>query len=197
MLKNFRDKIAVSGITVLMIGVALLVFTFISAFGFLTQNLSVIASEDLVATFGAALAPLITTCIHVMYLGVMGWVGSLLTIRGVTIIAHAPQPQPAMIVPQPVISQANHQAQQKPVPTHAPAPMKTQTPEKPKPEKPKEEPQQQPQPQTKPYEPEIVVIPPEQQVAPEAQQPSPKPPQQNQQQKSENNNNSAAQPANA
>jgi hypothetical protein len=194
MLKNFRDKIAVSGITVLMIGVALLVFTFISAYGFLTQTLSVIASEDLVATFGAALAPLITTCIHIMYLGVMGWVGSLLTIRGVTIMAHTPQPQPTMIAPQPITAQANHQAQQKPTLAHVPAPAKTQTPEKAKPEKPKEEPQQpQPQPQTKPYEPEIVVIPPEQQVAPEAQQP----PQQNQQQKNENNGNSAAQPANA
>jgi len=197
MFKNFRDKIAVSGITVLMVGVALLVFTFVSAYGFLTQNLSVIASEDLVATFGAALAPLITTCIHIMYLGVMGWVGSLLTIRGVTIIAHTPQPQPAMITPQPVVSQANHQAQQKPIPAHVPAPAKTQTPEKPKPEKPKEEPQQQPQPQTKTYEPEIVVIPPEQQVEPEAQQPSQQSPQQNQQEKKENNGNPAAQPASA
>jgi len=189
MLKDFRDKVAVSGITVLMVGVALLVFTFISAFGFLTQTLSVIASEDLVATFGQALAPLITTCIHIMYLGVMGWVGSLLTIRGVTIIAHTPQPQPTMTAARPVAAQVNHQAQQKPVP----APAKTQAPEKAKPEKPKEEPQPQPQPQTKPYEPEIVVIPPEQQVATEAQQPSQQSPQQNQQQKSENGGNSAAQ----
>jgi len=88
MFKQFRDKIAVSGIAVLMIGVALLVFTFVSAHGFLTQSLLIIASEDLVRTFGEALAPLIATCIRVMYLGVMGWVGSLLTIRGVTIISN-------------------------------------------------------------------------------------------------------------
>ncbi len=49
MFKNFRDKIALSGITVLMIGVALLIVTFLSAYGFLTQSLSIIAS----ARFGA------------------------------------------------------------------------------------------------------------------------------------------------
>lgn len=92
MLKNFRDKIALSGLAVLMIGVALLVFTFISSYGFLTQSLAIIASEDLVQTFGEALAPLIASCIRIMYLGVMGWIGSLITIRGVTIIAHVPQP---------------------------------------------------------------------------------------------------------
>jgi len=91
MLKQFRDKVALSGITVLIIGVALLMFTFISAYGFLTQSLSILASQDLVQTFGQALAPLIATCIRVMYLGIMGWIGSLLTIRGITIIAHLPQ----------------------------------------------------------------------------------------------------------
>jgi hypothetical protein len=94
MLKNFRDKIALSGITVLIIGVTLLIFTFISAYGFLTQSLTIIASEDLVHTFGEALAPLIASCIRIMYLGVMGWIGSLITIRGVTIIVHMPQPKP-------------------------------------------------------------------------------------------------------
>ncbi|MCJ7699385.1 hypothetical protein MUO56_03965 [Candidatus Bathyarchaeota archaeon] len=117
MLKRFRDKIAFSGITVLMIGVALLIFTFISAYGFLTQNLSIVATQDLVTTFGGALAPLITTCIHIMYLGVMGWIGSLITIRGVTIIAHAPQkptaiPQKPPEQPQP-IKKLNEKKQEK------------------------------------------------------------------------------------
>ncbi|MEM2971782.1 MAG: hypothetical protein QW270_05095 [Candidatus Bathyarchaeia archaeon] len=131
---NFRDKIALSGITVLGIGVALLIFTFVSAYGFLTQSLQILASEDLVRTFGEALSPLIVTCIRLMYLGVMGWVGSLLTIRGVTIIAHVPQTMPTVPQKEAVV--------QKPQP------------QKPKTEKPKEE--------VKPSEPEIVVIPPEQ-----------------------------------
>jgi hypothetical protein len=138
MFKRFRDKVAFSGITVLMIGVALLIFTFISAYGFLTQNLSIMATEDLVTTFGGALAPLIATCIRIMYLGVMGWIGSLVTIRGVTIIAHAPQNNLT------VASQR---------PTERPRPSKKLDDEKQqdKPEKP----------ESRPAEPEIVVITPE------------------------------------
>ena len=160
MFKNFRDKIALSGITVLMIGVALLIFTFISAYGFLTQALSIIASQDLVQTFGEALAPLIATCIRIMYLGVMGWIGSLLTIRGVTIIAHAPQVPPT-VAPVP----------QKPATTR----QKLLLPEKAKAE-PQKEAKPETKPETKPTETEIVVIPPEQVSQP---QPEPKEPQKN------------------
>lgn len=168
MLKNFRDKVVISGIAVLMIGVALLIFTFISAYGFLTQGLSIIASQDLVRTFGEALAPLIATCIRIMYLGVMGWVGSLLTIRGVTIIAHTPQipAAPAAIPQKPVAP-----PQQKLVNEKAKAePQKEVKPEtrppEPKPSEPKPS-------EPTPPEPEIAVIPPEQvpQTTPEAKQP--------------------------
>ena len=155
MFKNFRDKIALSGITVLMIGVALLIGTFVSAYGFLTQSLSIIASEDLVRTFGEALAPLIATCIRIMYLGVMGWIGSLLTIRGVTIIAHTPQ-MPTVVPQKPI------PAPEKPLPL----------PQKAKAEKPQEE----AKPEAKLSEPEFVVIPPEQVSQP---QPEPKEPQKN------------------
>ena len=153
MFKNFRDKIALSGITVLMIGVALLIGTFVSAYGFLTQSLSIIASEDLVRTFGEALAPLIATCIRIMYLGVMGWIGSLLTIRGVTIIAHTPQ-MPTVVPQKPI------PAQQKPLPQKAK----------------EEKPQEEAKPEAKPSEPGFVVIPPEQVSQP---QPEPKEPQKN------------------
>lgn len=91
MFKNFRNKIAISGITVLFIGVALLIFTFFSAYGFLTADLSPISTQDLIQTFGESLGPLIAAAIHIMYLGVMGWVASLLTIRGVTIMINAPK----------------------------------------------------------------------------------------------------------
>jgi hypothetical protein len=91
MFENLKDKIALSGITVLCIGVALLIFTFFSAYGFLTTDLSPISTQDLVQTFGESLGPLIAAAIHIMYLGVMGWVSSLITIRGVTIMTHAPK----------------------------------------------------------------------------------------------------------
>ncbi len=173
MVKNFRDKIAISGITVLIMGVALLIFTFISAYMFLTQSLSIIASEDLVRTFGEALAPLIATCIRVMYLGVMGWVSSLLTIRGITLISHAPQLPTAIPQKQPMV-------EQKP----QPQPQKPKVIEKPKEEKPREE---KPKEEVKPPEPEFVLIPPEQVSQPQPQ------PQQNQEPQQDN---SSQQPSN-
>lgn len=91
MFETFRGKIAFSGVTTLAIGIALLVFTFASAFSFLSGSLQILASQDLAQTFGDSLAPLIATSIRIMYLGVMGWIGSLVTIRGVTIIANAPK----------------------------------------------------------------------------------------------------------
>jgi hypothetical protein len=172
MFKNFRDKIALSGITVLMIGVALLIGTFVSAYGFLTQSLSIIASQDLVQTFGEALAPLIATCIRIMYLGVMGWIGSLLTIRGVTLIAHTPQ-MPTT-VPQKTIP-----PQQKPVPL----PQKAKAEKPPEAAKPEAKPEPKPEakPEVKQPEPEIVVIPPEQ-ISQSQPQPQPE---QKEQQKNE------------
>ena len=131
MFKKFRDKIALSGITVLCIGVALLVFTFFSAYGFLTTDLSPVSTQDLVQTFGEALGPLIAAAIHIMYLGVMGWVSSLITIRGVTILTHVPQP------PKP-----QQQLQQKP---------------QPQPQNAKAIPKKRPE--AKPSEPEMMVIP--------------------------------------
>lgn len=182
MFKSFRDKVAISGITVLLIGVALLVFTFVSAYGFLTQSLSIIASDDLVRTFGEALAPLIATCIRIMYLGVMGWIGSLLTIRGVTIIAHTPAPTPT---PPKAVPQKPMPVQQKPQPQK----IKEEKPQKEevKPEAKPEEKLPEVKPEAKPPEPEIIVIPPEEVSQPPPEQkepqnnnasPPPPPPQQ-------------------
>jgi hypothetical protein len=133
MFKNLKDKIALSGITVLSIGVALLVFTFFSAYGFLTSDLSPISTQDLVQTFGESLGPLIAAAIHIMYLGVMGWVSSLITIRGVTIMIHAPKAETS--VPQ---------EPQKPQPQHKQAKAKTE---------------KEAKPEANPSEPEMIVIP--------------------------------------
>ena len=133
MLKKFRDKIALSGITVLSIGVTLLIVTFFSAYGFLTTDLSPISTQDLVQTFGEALGPLIAAAIHIMYLGVMGWISSLITIRGVTILTHAPQSPKK---PQQQLQELKSQPQQ----------TKTKTKKKVKPK-------------TESYDPEMMVIP--------------------------------------
>jgi hypothetical protein len=149
---NFRDKIAISGITVLGIGISLLIFTFASAYGFLTDSFQVISTQDLVQSFGEALGPLIATAIRVMYLGVMGWIGSLITIRGVTIIANTPKAEIGVM--------------QKP---QAP-------PQKPMPQQAKAKPEREAEPEVKTAEPELVVIPleeMEQQQTPQNSQASP------------------------
>jgi hypothetical protein len=139
MFKDLRDKIAFSGITVLGIGVALLVVTFFSAYAFLTADLSLISTQDLVQTFGNALGPLVAAAIKVMYLGVMGWISSLITIRGVTIMTHAPKPQVETAEPsQTVLQKTMPKAQKK----------KTKREKNTKPE-------------AMQSEPEIIVIPPE------------------------------------
>jgi hypothetical protein len=133
MFKKFRDKIAISGITVLCIGVALLIITFVSAYGFLTESIMPLSTQDLVQTFGEALGPLIAAAIHIMYLGVMGWVSSLITIRGVTIMTNAPKAEKT-----------------------------TQTPQKPQKPQQKTQPQPQrakAKPEVEPAEPELIVIP--------------------------------------
>jgi hypothetical protein len=144
--RNFRDKVALSGITVLSIGIVLLMVTFASTFGFLSDALPILASENLAQTFGETLAPLIATSIRVMYLGVMGWIGSLVTIRGVTLIANAPKTEAS--------------EQQKQLETK---PKKSQTQLKPAEKNKKQEqpPQQLPKSDEKTGEPEIAVIPPE------------------------------------
>jgi hypothetical protein len=116
MFEKLKDKIALSGITVLCIGVALLVFTFFSAYGLLTTDLSPISTQDLVQTFGEALGPLIAAAIHIMYLGVMGWVSSLITIRGVTIMTHVPKEEAPQqkLPPQPQKTKAKSEKEKKP-----------------------------------------------------------------------------------
>lgn len=168
MLKNFRDRVALSGVTVLMIGIALLIFTFVSAFAFLSENLSILASSDLTQTFGAALAPLIVTCIHIMYLGVMGWIGSIITIRGVTIIAHTPAPQITAppSTPTTAPTSANNHKEQKPVPEKTPE----KASEKPKPQAEEQPKKSQPEVKTQPPpEPQLIVIPPDKMSVPPPQ----------------------------
>jgi hypothetical protein len=80
------DKAEIMGYITLFIGVALLAFTFVSAYLLLSNNPTIAGSPDLVTAFGTAFAPLIETCIRIMYLGVMGWIGSLLTVRGVQLV---------------------------------------------------------------------------------------------------------------
>ncbi|MFQ6073746.1 MAG: hypothetical protein ACE5KC_00870 [Candidatus Bathyarchaeia archaeon] len=80
------NRIEISGLAVLFLGVALLIFAFFSAYTFLIGVVSILPSQDLIKAFGEALAPLIEACIRILYLGIMGWIGSILTIRGIQLL---------------------------------------------------------------------------------------------------------------
>ena len=81
-----EDKTLIIAYVILFTGIGLLAFTFISAYIFLINNPSITGSSDLVDVFGSSLAPLIGASIRIMYLGVMGWIGSGLTARGVYLV---------------------------------------------------------------------------------------------------------------
>jgi type III secretory pathway component EscU len=76
-----------SGIAILLIGIALLVTTFIDAYLFLTNGASIMPIHGLGAAFSQALAPLIESCIRILYLGLMGLIGSTITMRGITVLS--------------------------------------------------------------------------------------------------------------
>jgi hypothetical protein len=80
------NKVELSGLIVLFVGVILLAITFFSAYSFLAEDLSTLAGHDILEAFGAVMAPLIGAIIRILFLGIMGWVGSLLTIRGVQLL---------------------------------------------------------------------------------------------------------------
>lgn len=79
------EKSEILTYSILFIGVGLLVFTFFNAFLFLGEKIGLL-STDVIEAFGEAIGPLIETCIRIMYLGIMGWIGSIMTIRGIQLI---------------------------------------------------------------------------------------------------------------
>jgi hypothetical protein len=81
-----QDKPLILAYVILFTGICLLAFTFINAYLFLINNPSITVSPDLVDVFGSALAPLIEASIRIMYLGVMGWIGTGLLSRGVQLV---------------------------------------------------------------------------------------------------------------
>ena len=81
-----KDNSLTIAYAILLTGIGLLSITFISAYIFLVSNPSITGSSDLIDTFGDSLAPLIEASIRIMFLGVMGWIGAILTARGVQLL---------------------------------------------------------------------------------------------------------------
>jgi Na+/serine symporter len=73
-----------SGIAILLVGIALLLITFIFACVHLHGDIKVLPVPSLMASFGEALSPLVEAAIRILYLGVMGWIASTVTAKGTT-----------------------------------------------------------------------------------------------------------------
>ena len=81
-----EDKTMGIAYIILFTGIGFLAFTFISAYIFLVISPPITGSSDLIDTFGDSLAPLIEASIRIMFLGIMGWIGSILTARGIQLL---------------------------------------------------------------------------------------------------------------
>ncbi|MCS7124955.1 MAG: hypothetical protein NZ932_06060 [Candidatus Bathyarchaeota archaeon] len=80
----------------IVVGLLLLVFTFIMAFLMLTSVVSIGTSMDLSRALGEILGPIAEALIKIMFLGVMGWTGSIATMRGIQLYKEAkPEVQPS------------------------------------------------------------------------------------------------------
>lgn len=79
-----NDEIA--GYVMLSVGAVLLIITFYFAYLFLYSDMSNMIPSDIVQVFGQSLAPLVSACIRAIFLGIMGWVGSIFTARGIALL---------------------------------------------------------------------------------------------------------------
>jgi hypothetical protein len=87
------NDVKISGFVVLFIGVALLLFTFIVAYQFIAGIAEMSSHGDYMDMFSGALGLLITNALRALFLGIMGWIGSILTRRGVQTITSEPKPE--------------------------------------------------------------------------------------------------------
>lgn len=105
------DKLELSGLIVLFIGVFLLAFTFVSAYTFLVGQGGIPGSQNILDLFGKSMAPLIEALIRILYLGIMGWIGSISTMRAVQLLRKERRAAPT--IPQPQSSKRDTQQETK------------------------------------------------------------------------------------
>ena len=65
------------------VGVVLLILTFVMAYLILTSVANLSTSQDLSKALGGILGPIAEAVVRVMFLGIMGWTGSIATMRGI------------------------------------------------------------------------------------------------------------------
>jgi len=88
------------------VGLILLVITFIMAYLKLESVVGIITSGNIAEALGKIFGPIVEAVIKIMFLGIMGWIGSIATMRGIQLykeakIKMAPAPSKPQQPPQP------------------------------------------------------------------------------------------------
>ncbi len=73
------------------VGLALLIFTFIMAYIMLIASIGILPAPNLSEALGEILGPIAEAIIRIMYLGIMGWAGSIATMRGIQLYKESKQ----------------------------------------------------------------------------------------------------------
>ena len=78
-----------SGIAILLAGIALLLTTFVIASIHLQGDINVLPVPSFLSSFGKAFSPLVEASIRVLYLGIMGWIATTVTAKGLNVLLQA------------------------------------------------------------------------------------------------------------
>ena len=97
------------------VGLMLLVITFIMAYLKLESVVGIITSGNIAEALGKIFGPVVEAVIKIMFLGIMGWVGSITTMRGIQLYKEAKikvaPPAPPKPQQSPQLSQQTQQTQ--------------------------------------------------------------------------------------
>lgn len=77
------EKAELMAYITIIIGLILLVLTFIIAYLMLISVANIAASQELSEAIANIMGPIAEAVIRIMFLGIMGWAGSIITIRGI------------------------------------------------------------------------------------------------------------------
>jgi len=109
------DKAELVAYVIIAVGLLLLVLTFVMAYLMLTSVVNIMTSQDLSKALGEIFGPITEAVIKIMFLGIMGWVGSIATMRGIQLYKEA-KAKPVPSPPPPRLQQPPQQPPPQPQP---------------------------------------------------------------------------------
>lgn len=95
------EKAELMAYILIAVGLLLLVIAFIMAYLKLESVASIMTSSDLSKALGEIFGPIVEAVIRIMYLGIMGWTGSIATIRGIQLYREAKTKMAPSVHPKP------------------------------------------------------------------------------------------------